>query len=1086
MNVPGYRGTVLPMNIRSQEPNPRLGLSTSGSEQSQAQLDTVKHQAPKTLVSPVSSLKAPNTIRKKTKRIAEETDTLDTSSNERGRFPVRPAQGEKNSDEGEVWWKYHRFLEADQAGPGIIAHDNSIDHLIVVIKEIRVHASENQRRQLYRVLNEKPTNIVHLTDLFLGTLSVHAVYEPLETSMHQIQATSRRDITEIELAIIGKEASALILHGLEYIHNELGIVYGQLNTRNILLSHRDCHLKLANIAASILKHQQGSYSGDIAAVGTLLVSMKEPGTSGRNPESLQLENPEERTMARAAEYFRGHAKILLRHLEFHSPLFASRAFDPTHVERLKNVFQQDACARSEPCNFISAVIDDDTLNQAIIQSSATVEALRSETEMPFLLLPNGYRLRCLYGRHRVEAAKEVLIPGDSWWSVTLYHDSIPRDLRRQLCIHRDGDFSSGDVYRNLRHCELTTNTELAFWLSKLSKRSRRDLVSTKKRYPIILAALDKLLPFPGLWADFSFGFLRRLIEISCPVEITGYLDGIYRIWSTLFEGMNELVDLMSVRLVENLVPQQSCTDRNEVRDTMENGILFPHVVGSTARENLLNGLLGIHGRILSLHSLVQDSLLWHPCAQAIKQLVPGRCDDLRHALLPRFHGDGAEWLIQTGENAVEALQAGLGDSPQPAIAAYVQLWLFAIRYIESLTRTNLPGSRDERNSERHSLRPTRRESSHQLGVLARQLGFKSHQIDSFCGQSAMKPSARAYLLARRPQTNYVYPTQWENSASSRIVQLIGVPKPITTYTVVVPPTATNSSGKVKRCGLPSLKSYLKDRESIYIPHIYSPDQQEGENLTSFAILRDMAFVFFGRNLFPGGVCPWWTKDSCSVHCTPVDCDPHPPGTPDRDTLMVGQTDTQMALDLIPLPSLGPGLEDSSCIAPLNQTSTLIPLPPMAPGFEDSSRIAPLNQTAHISHHRQFDEMLCEFAKYRQTSPAVIYFFKTREYCKFDFSDPHFNQEVTAFVNTIANNHYFFGNGGALNPKDVLSAIRSIPLVLACTEFAHFTPQFDLRQYVAAFDAHTGKRPNGEESDQPDAQNGRRLRERQETGEDSEL
>ncbi|KAF7177423.1 hypothetical protein CNMCM7691_005628 [Aspergillus felis] len=886
MDVPGYRGTMLPMDIRSQEP-PRLGLSTLGSEQSQAQLDTVKHQASKALVSPVSSPKVPNTIRKKTKRIWEETDTLDTSSNERGRFPVRPARGEKNSDEREVWRKYHRFLEADQAGPGIIAHDNSIDHLIVVIKEIRVHPSDNQRQQLYRVLNEKPTNIVHLTDLFLGTLSVHAVYEPLETSMHQIQATSRQDITEIELAIIGKE----ILHGLEYIHNELGIVYGQLDTRNILLSHRDCHLKLANIAASILKHQHGSYSGDIAAVGTLLVSMKEPGTSARDPESLQLEKPEE---------------------------------------------------------------------------------------------------------------------------------------------------------------------------------------------------VNKLLPFPGLWADFSFGFLRRLIEISCPVEITGYLNAIYHIWSALFEGMNEHVDLMSVRLVENLVPQQSCTDRNEVRDTMENGILFPHVADSKARENLLNGLLGIHGRILSLHSLVQDSLLWHPCAQAIKQLVPGRCDDLRHALLHRFHGDGAEWLIQTGENAVEALQTNLGNSPQPAIAAYVQLWLFAIRYVESLTRTNLPGSRDERNSERHSLRPTRRESSVQLGVLARQLGFKSPQIDSFCGQSAMKPSARAYLLARRPQTNYVYPTQWENSASSRIVQLIGVPKPITTYTVVVPPTATNSSGKVKRCGLPCLKSYLKDRESIYIPHIYSPDQQEGENLTSFAILRDMAFVFFGRNLFPGDICPWWTKDSSSAHCTPVDCEPHPPGTPDRDTFMVGPTDEQMVLDLIPLPSSGPGLEDSSSIVPLNQTSALIPLPPMAPGFEDSSRIAPLNQTAHISHHRRFDEMLFEFAKYRPTSPAVIYLFKNREYRKFDFSDPYFDQQVTAFVNTIANNHFFFGNGGILNHKDVLSAIRSLPLVLASTDIAHYTPQFDLQQYVTAFDAHTGKRHNGEESDQPDAQNGRRLRERKETGDDSEL
>jgi hypothetical protein len=37
----------------------------------------------------------------------------------------------------------------------------------------------------------------------------------------------------------------------------------------------------------------------------------------------------------------------------------------------------------------------------------------------------SYSLRCLYGRHRVEAAKEVLFPGDSWGSVTLYHDSKP-------------------------------------------------------------------------------------------------------------------------------------------------------------------------------------------------------------------------------------------------------------------------------------------------------------------------------------------------------------------------------------------------------------------------------------------------------------------------------------------------------------------------------------------------------------------------------------------------------------------------------------------------------------------------------------
>jgi hypothetical protein len=128
-------------------------------------------------------------------------------------------------------------------------------------------------------------------------------------------------------------------------------------------------------------------------------------------------------------------------------------------------------------------------------------------------------------------------------------------------------------------------------------------------------------------------------------------------------------------------------------------------------------------------------------------------------------------------------------------------------------------------------------------------------------------------------------------------------------------------------------------------------------------------------------------------------------------------------------------------------------------------------------------MVREWGKYRQTC-AVIYFFKKREYRKYDISDPYFDQNVTGFVNTIANDHYFF-NGGALNPQDVLSAIKALPLVLASTRIEHWTPKFDPLQYVAAFDTHTGKRRHSEEVGQPDVRNERRLKERQST-EDEQL
>ncbi|KAL4861122.1 hypothetical protein BDV12DRAFT_191281 [Aspergillus spectabilis] len=118
---------------------------------------------------------------------------------------------------------------------------------------------------------------------------VYTIYEPLQASIQDIQATSKDDITEIDLAIIGKE----VLQGLHYIHHELGVVYGQLDTQNILLSYINCSIKLANIAAAILKPQQGDYAKDIAALGRVLISMKEPGTIARKPNTLQFEEPED-------------------------------------------------------------------------------------------------------------------------------------------------------------------------------------------------------------------------------------------------------------------------------------------------------------------------------------------------------------------------------------------------------------------------------------------------------------------------------------------------------------------------------------------------------------------------------------------------------------------------------------------------------------------------------------------------------------------------------------------------------------------------------------------------------------------------
>ena len=58
------------------------------------------------------------------------------------------------------------------------------------------------------------------------------------------------------------------------------------------MSGRDLTLMVeANIGNCVLKQENGRKSDDVQAVGALLVSLKEPGTSGRKPGTLHLERP---------------------------------------------------------------------------------------------------------------------------------------------------------------------------------------------------------------------------------------------------------------------------------------------------------------------------------------------------------------------------------------------------------------------------------------------------------------------------------------------------------------------------------------------------------------------------------------------------------------------------------------------------------------------------------------------------------------------------------------------------------------------------------------------------------------------------
>jgi hypothetical protein len=122
--------------------------------------------------------------------------------------------------------------------------------------------------------------------------------------------------------------------------------------------------------------------------------------------------------------YKGTARVRLEylHFEWNEP----RELNRKNVERLKKIFRTENIRRLEPGNHIPAVVDQTDLDAAIQASELSAENLlgNPDNDPPVLRFPPRYRLTCLHGRHRIQAARETLPPIDAWWTVDLYLTGI--------------------------------------------------------------------------------------------------------------------------------------------------------------------------------------------------------------------------------------------------------------------------------------------------------------------------------------------------------------------------------------------------------------------------------------------------------------------------------------------------------------------------------------------------------------------------------------------------------------------------------------------------------------------------------------
>lgn len=134
---------------------------------------------------------------------------------------------------------------------------------------------------------------------------------------------------------------------------------------------------------------------------------------------------EEERYAQKQSRFYGSAKIHLKHLVF-PQLSNALTLDAKNIERLTQIFRLEGCQRLDIEHHVPAVINDDILSQCLHHSGLGLENLRRQGSPPSLEFPENFTLECLHGKHRIAAAKDILLPGNKWWIVDLYSDGLSK------------------------------------------------------------------------------------------------------------------------------------------------------------------------------------------------------------------------------------------------------------------------------------------------------------------------------------------------------------------------------------------------------------------------------------------------------------------------------------------------------------------------------------------------------------------------------------------------------------------------------------------------------------------------------------
>jgi len=212
--------------------------------------------------------------------------------------------------------------------------------------------------------------------------------------------------------------------------------------------------------------------------------------------------------------------------------------DRERVEHVKRIFQKEGCSQLEVDHHIPAVVDQHRIDVALEDArrkdrwnastlpseSATINKKDGYPELEF---PGG--IECLHGLHRIEAAKECLLPNEKWWIVDLYLPGISYELKTLLAEAYSNEKKpcDGKIYRKIReyqklpgkdNSKVSPSTCVSLemrWWARFNK-SREKKVRSLFNNPDLSAGFDALAKIPELFdAGMMVTTLHTILALKC-------------------------------------------------------------------------------------------------------------------------------------------------------------------------------------------------------------------------------------------------------------------------------------------------------------------------------------------------------------------------------------------------------------------------------------------------------------------------------------------------------------------------------------------------------------------------------------------